>query len=466
MKRLSRRTFVLGGLATAGAVALPLASAPRPQCRSRSRSVSPPANRRRTASCCGPGWPRRPLNADGQGGMANADVDVEWQVSTDRARSPPLVASGTVTAALRRRALACTSIAGGLAPGRRVLLPLPRQGHLSPGRPHPHRARAVGTVGRAWRWPSPRARTTSTGYFTAYRRLAEDQPGPDPAPRRLHYEYGGATHPARRPRDHVGPEIVTLADYRQRHAQYKTDPDLQAAHAVAPWLVVPTTTRSRTTGPTRSARQQPGVTAAAVDRRGARRRSRRTTRTCRCAAPRSPRGNDIQLYRRVRWGQLATFHMLDTRQFRDDQACGDGYEGLRRRGPDPPQSMHRRGAGGVAARRARPAPAAPGTSSASRCSSPARRSTPSRRGTAWTPGTATAPPGPRIQQGWVDARGAQPGRAHRRRARALGQRPQGRLRQPDLGDDRHRAGLHARSRSGGDGAGADRDPRTRRPTRT
>ncbi|WP_018148211.1 alkaline phosphatase D family protein [Henriciella marina] len=31
-------------------------------------------------------------------------------------------------------------------------------------------------------------------------------------------------------------EIVTLGDYRMRHAQYKNDPMLQAAHAVAPWL--------------------------------------------------------------------------------------------------------------------------------------------------------------------------------------------------------------------------------------
>ena len=51
------------------------------------------------------------------------------------------------------------------------------------------------------------------------------------------YEYaaGGLTNPIR---DHVGPETVTLANYRQRYAQYKTDPDLQAAHAVAPWLAV------------------------------------------------------------------------------------------------------------------------------------------------------------------------------------------------------------------------------------
>jgi len=39
---------------------------------------------------------------------------------------------------------------------------------------------------------------------------------------------GGLTNPIR---DHVGPETVTLANYRQRYAQYKTDPDLQAAHA-------------------------------------------------------------------------------------------------------------------------------------------------------------------------------------------------------------------------------------------
>ena len=32
-------------------------------------------------------------------------------------------------------------------------------------------------------------------------------------------------------------EIVNLQDYRERHAQYKTDPDLQAAHANFAWLV-------------------------------------------------------------------------------------------------------------------------------------------------------------------------------------------------------------------------------------
>jgi alkaline phosphatase D len=39
-----------------------------------------------------------------------------------------------------------------------------------------------------------------------------------------------------------------------------------------------------------------------------------------------PSGSEIQLYRKVSWGSLANFHMLDTRQHRDDQACGDGWK--------------------------------------------------------------------------------------------------------------------------------------------
>ena len=58
------------------------------------------------------------------------------------------------------------------------------------------------------------------------------------------YEYGGPgsygmDSPVADERPHQpGHECITLADYRRRHAQYKTDPQLQAAHARAPWIVV------------------------------------------------------------------------------------------------------------------------------------------------------------------------------------------------------------------------------------
>ena len=39
-----------------------------------------------------------------------------------------------------------------------------------------------------------------------------------------------------------------------------------------------------------------------------------------------PRGPAIQAYRRLRYGQLAEISVLDTRQYRDDQPCGDGIK--------------------------------------------------------------------------------------------------------------------------------------------
>ncbi|WP_293479499.1 alkaline phosphatase D family protein [Phenylobacterium sp.] len=82
------------------------------------------------------------------------------------------------------------------------------------------------------------------GYFNVYRAIA-DLPRVDAV---LHlgdyiYEYGGPgsygmDSPVAGERPHDPPrEIVTLDDYRRRHAQYKSDPDAQAAHARAPWIV-------------------------------------------------------------------------------------------------------------------------------------------------------------------------------------------------------------------------------------
>lgn len=83
------------------------------------------------------------------------------------------------------------------------------------------------------------------GYFNAYGAIAA-LPRVDAV---LHlgdyiYEYGGpgsygmdSTVAAERPHDPPH-ECLTLGDYRRRHAQYKTDPQLQAAHARAAWIVV------------------------------------------------------------------------------------------------------------------------------------------------------------------------------------------------------------------------------------
>ncbi|MFD0851453.1 alkaline phosphatase D family protein, partial [Actinomadura adrarensis] len=80
------------------------------------------------------------------------------------------------------------------------------------------------------------------GYFAAYRHMA----GRDDLFGIVHlgdyiYEYGAGEFAAgsRIVRQNApAHEILTLADYRQRHALYKTDPDLQALHAAHPWMIV------------------------------------------------------------------------------------------------------------------------------------------------------------------------------------------------------------------------------------
>jgi alkaline phosphatase D len=42
--------------------------------------------------------------------------------------------------------------------------------------------------------------------------------------------------------------------------------------------------------------------------------------------PRARSWADLSITRRIEWGALARFHMLDGRQFRSDQACGDGNQ--------------------------------------------------------------------------------------------------------------------------------------------
>lgn len=81
------------------------------------------------------------------------------------------------------------------------------------------------------------------GYFHAYQHLA-DRGDVDfvVALGDYIYEYGGEGSWGQEigeglGRAHAPPhELITLDDYRARHAQYKTDPGLQAAHAAVPWI--------------------------------------------------------------------------------------------------------------------------------------------------------------------------------------------------------------------------------------
>jgi alkaline phosphatase D len=324
MKPISRRTLVLGGLAAAGATALPVrstviaatAAVPYPF-QLGIASGEPDASSVVLWTRLAPS----PLNADGHGGMAGADVTVDWQVSTDDLFTT-LVASGSVTATYAT-AHSMHVIAGGLNADSDYYYRFRAQGHLSPvGRTRT--APALGTSGRDLVMAFTSCAHYEEGYFTVYRRLAEDNPGLVLHLGDYFYEYGAVSG---RPRTHAGStEIVTLADYRRRYAQYKSDPDLQAAHAAAPWIVVPDDheVENNYANMVRADSTPALTTAQWTARRTEAYQAYYENMPLRPAQANN--GNSIPLYRRLRWGNLATFHMLDTRQYRNDQACGDGWK--------------------------------------------------------------------------------------------------------------------------------------------
>jgi alkaline phosphatase D len=271
-------------------------------------------------------WTRlalRPLAEDGLGGMPGRPYQVHWEVAADE-RFRLIVRRGSTTA----RPEAAHSVhveLDGLLPGRDYWYRFRVEDHISPvGRtrtaPHPYALDPALTMGFV------SCSQFEHGYFTAYRRLAEEEPDLILHLGDYQYEYkkGGYVIPGGNVRDHEGPETETLANYRQRHAQYKTDEDLQAAHAAAPWAVVwdDHEVDNNWAGevPEKPEVPQPHFPA----RRAAAFQAYYENMPLRRSSV--PRGIDMRIYRRLRWGRLATFHLLDTRQYRDDQACGDGYK--------------------------------------------------------------------------------------------------------------------------------------------
>ncbi|WP_026425254.1 alkaline phosphatase D family protein [Actinokineospora inagensis] len=312
MTRLQRRTFLIGGLASAGVVLASggLATAVAYPFTLGVAAGEPVADGFVIWTRLAPS----PLNADGLGGMGTANVDVEWQVATDQ-NFTQLVRTGTYTASQAWAHSVHVEVSG-LQPGAVYFYRFRAQGQISPV----GRARTAPAVGTS---PALTMLFTScshyeAGYFTAYRRMAEDNP--DLILHLGDYIYeGGAGSGVRKHQPST--EITSLANYRVRHAQHKSDVDLQAAHAAAPWVVVwdDHEVENNYANLVRADSSPAGDFAA---RRAAAYKAYYEHMPLRAAQ--APSGSNLQLYRRLRWGSLATLHMLDTRQYRDDQACGDG----------------------------------------------------------------------------------------------------------------------------------------------
>ncbi len=144
------------------------------------------------------------------------------------------------------------------------------------------------------------------------------------------YEYPNAKNAVRVP---TGGWVRTLADYRQRYALHKTDPDLQAMHAVCPWLLTwdDHEVQNDYAGLKEGNSGTPvtdfaALRAAAYQAYYEHMPLRAAVLTRAFAGLAS--GAEMRIHSSVRFGTLASFHLVDDRQYRDSQACTrDGRTG-------------------------------------------------------------------------------------------------------------------------------------------
>lgn len=240
------------------------------------------------------------------------DVEVSWRITLDPAMRNP-VASGRVRARPADGHAVHVEVRG-----------------LAPDRWYWYRFEAAGgrsRIGRTRTLPAARAvasrlriavascQNFEHGYYAAWRHIVADEP--DLIVHVGDYIYE-VTWGSRLVRPLHLPPARSLADYRQRYAIYRRDPDLQAAHAAAPWFVVWDDHEVEN--------DYAGRTPGRLDHAeafGARRRAAYQAWYEHMPVPptMAPRDGETTLYRSATVGDLMTLYLLDTRQYRSPQAC-------------------------------------------------------------------------------------------------------------------------------------------------
>ncbi len=261
-------------------------------------------------------WTRlapRPYEVDG--GMPGPRTAVDWEVADDEAFTS-IVRRGRYIAAPELGYSVHVDVEG-LAADRWYFYRF-RSGE------------AVSPVGRVRTTPPDGAQTPlrlgvascqnyEQGLFTALDHLARERCDLVTHLGDYIYEYGARENAVRQ---HRTVEIRTLEHYRERYAQYKLDPALQAAHRMCPWLVtwddheVDNNYANDVGENLMESADQMRIRRAAAYQAWWEHQPVRV--------PRARSWADLDIRRTTNWGALARFWMLDTRQYRDDQTCGDG----------------------------------------------------------------------------------------------------------------------------------------------
>jgi alkaline phosphatase D len=253
-------------------------------------------------------------------GMPGQPVEVEWEVAEDE-RFRTIAKKGVAVARPELGHSVHVELTG-LLPGRSYWY------RFAAGRERSLVGRAVTTpaLGAATdhvRFAVAGCQNYEQGYYTAYRKIAEED-GLDFVFCYGDYIYEGRGNRLRGTqetiRPHFGQEIYSLGDYRRRYAQYKMDTDLQAAHAATSWFAV--WDDHETENNWASIHDENGTDPAIFAlRRQAAAQAYYENMPLRASA--LPVGSAIQIFRRASYGTLLDLNLLDTRQYRTDQPCGD-----------------------------------------------------------------------------------------------------------------------------------------------
>ncbi|MFE6095596.1 alkaline phosphatase D family protein [Streptomyces massasporeus] len=254
------------------------------------------------------------------GSGAGPDTEVSWVVARDKAFSS-IVAKGSTTATAASDHTVKADIRG-LQPATDYWFRFSAGGTDSPAA-RTRTAPAADAAVPGLRFGVVSCANWEAGYFSPYRHLAAR----GDLDAWLHlgdyiYEYGTGEYGTRDKvvRSHApAHEIVTLADYRIRHARYKTDPDLQALHATAPVVAIWDDHEFANDAWSGGAENHTeGAEGAWSARQAAAKQAYFEWMPVRPAIAGTT-------YRRLRFGKLADLSLLDLRSFRSQQVkVGNG----------------------------------------------------------------------------------------------------------------------------------------------
>ncbi|MEU0697677.1 alkaline phosphatase D family protein [Streptomyces niveus] len=285
-------------------------------------------------------WTRlAPSPYESDSGLPRNRVSVRWEVSHDE-RFTRIVRRGTATAHPEFDHSVHVEVPG-LDADRFYFYRFRAGTWISPvgrTRTAPARSADIGEL----KFAAVSCQAYHDGYFTAYRHLAAEDLDVVIHLGDYLYEYavtavGGArNYTDRRLPAHYNRETITLEDYRLRYGLYKSDPDLMAAHAAHPFIVTwddhETENNYADETPENDVPPEEFLL-----RRAAAYRAYWENQPLR--TPQQPEGPDMQLYRRLHFGRLAQFDILDTRQYRSNQAYGDGWQVPGPESEDPTRTM-------------------------------------------------------------------------------------------------------------------------------